>query len=125
MKLKTLLMLMLLLPLSSLAQKVAYAVFKKSTLTFYYDDKKSEGAYDVERKTEGILPLLNIIVYHKEWDPKCRQIKTVIFDKSFKEYRPTSCCYWFFGCENLTSIEGIKENLNTSEVTDMSKMFGE
>ena len=48
----------------------------------------------------------------------------MIFDKSFKEYRPTSCCYWFFGCENLTSIKGIKENINTSEVTDMSEMFG-
>ena len=103
---------------------MAYAVFKGSTLTFYYDDKKPEGAYDVEKKLADIIPLSNIIVYHKEWYPKCRQIKTVIFDKSFKEYRPTSCCCWFFDCENLTSIKGIKENINTSEVTDMSEMFG-
>ncbi|MBR6176611.1 MAG: BspA family leucine-rich repeat surface protein [Bacteroidales bacterium] len=124
-KISILLILLLFLFIDAYSQKVAYAVFKGSTLTFYYDDKKPEGAYDVEKKVADIIPLSNIIVYHKEWYPKCRQIKTVIFDKSFKEYRPTSCCYWFFGCENLTSIEGIKENLNTSEVTDMSEMFGE
>ena len=118
MKQKILLILMLLLPLSSMAQKVAYAVFKDSTLTFYYDDKKPEGAYDVE----------NMVVDEygkdvKEWGEVSEQIKTVVFDKSFKNCKPKSCNSWFAGCENLTFIEGIKINLNTSEVTDMENMF--
>ena len=48
MKLQLLLMLMLLLPMSLMAQKVAYAAFKGSTLTFYFNDKKPKRAYDVK-----------------------------------------------------------------------------
>ena len=117
MKLKFLFMLMLLLPMSSMAQKVAYAVFKDSTLTFYYNDKKPDGAYDVEKMVKGYYTEL------KEWYSISDKIKTVIFDESVKKYRPKSCEKWFEGCVNLTSIIGIKENLNTSEVTDMSWMF--
>lgn len=40
MKLKILLILLFLLPMSSMAQKVAYAGFKDFTLTFYYNDKQ-------------------------------------------------------------------------------------
>ena len=107
---------------SQKSQPVAYAVFKDSTLTFYYNDKKPEGAYDVEN-------LIKIKIYNgddffiKEWDSLSNQIKTVVFDKSFKKYRPKSCYHWFYSCINLTSIKGIKENLNTSEVTDMRGMF--
>ena len=119
MKLKFLFMLMLLLPMSSMAQKVAYAVFKDSTLTFYYDDKKPEGAYDVEKMVKDKYNLDT-----KEWNQVSEQIKTIVFDQSFKEYRPKSCKCWFDFCSNLVSIIGIKENLNTSEVTDMSAMFG-
>ena len=46
----------------------------------------------------------------------------VVFTPSFKQARPTSCYYWFFGFENLKTIQGI-ENLNTEEVTNMSYMF--
>ena len=114
MKLKLLLFLMLLLPMSSMAQKVAYAVLKDSTLTFYYGKNKPEGAYDVEKRTVFSLT---------EWYDVCDQIHTVVFDQSFKEYRPKSCERWFSGCKNLISIKNIKENLNTSEVTNMREMF--
>ncbi len=117
MKLKLLLFLMLLLPMSSMAQTVAYAVLKDSTLTFYYGNNKPTGAYDVENLIKDRF------VCKKEWDSVCNQIYTVVFDQSFKEYRPKSCSRWFDGCKNLTSIKGIKENLNTSEVTDMNGMF--
>ena len=132
MKLKTLLMLMLLLPLSSLAQKEAYAVFKDSTLTFYYNDKKPKGAYGVENLVEDTSTNAHINnpsawfvdkVYNKEWFMVSNQIKTVVFDNSFKEYRPINCSRWFYICKNLTSIIGMKENLNTSKVIDMSYMF--
>lgn len=46
----------------------------------------------------------------------------VIFEKSFVNVKPTSCCEWFFNYTNLTSIEGLA-NLDTSEVTNMSFMF--
>ena len=48
----------------------------------------------------------------------------VIFEKSFVNVKPTSCCEWFFNCTKLTSIEGLT-NLDTSEVTNMSYMFQE
>ena len=46
-----LLILLLLLCIYAFSQKTqpeAYAVFKDSTLTFYYNDKKPQGSYDVE-----------------------------------------------------------------------------
>jgi len=53
---------------------------------------------------------------------KKNEIKCVAFDYSFSNYRPTTTCKWFDGFEGLSEIKGI-ENLNTSEVTDMSFMF--
>lgn len=46
----------------------------------------------------------------------------VIFEKSFVNVKPTSCCEWFNNCTKLTSIEGLA-NLDTSEVTNMRYMF--
>ena len=116
-KISLLLILFLFLCIDAYSQKVAYAVFKDSTLTFYYNDKKPKGAYDVEKI------IIRDRYDYKEWYGVSHQIKTVVFDQSFKKYKPKSCSRWFAGCENLTSIIGIKENLNTSEVTDMSCMF--
>ena len=39
---------------SQIVSSKAYAVLKDSTLTFYYNDKQPQGAYDVE-KNEGKL----------------------------------------------------------------------
>ena len=49
-------------------------------------------------------------------------IKKVVFDASFAEARPTSCYWWFSGCNELTTIEGI-ENLNTENATNVYAMF--
>ena len=119
-----LLILLLLLSINAFSQKsksVAYAVLKDSTLTFYYNIKKQKpaGAYDVENMVKDSYGS-----NCKEWYSVFNKISTVVFDNSFKEYRPKSCSRWFNGCENLTSVKGIKENLNTSEVADMSYMFG-
>ena len=48
--------------------------------------------------------------------------KKVVFDKSFKDVRPTSCFSWFYGFSALETIEGI-ENLNTENVMNMTSMF--
>ena len=92
-----------------------YVEFDNSTgtLTFKYDlsTSKPEGAYD-----------LNAGPYSPKWDAQKEKIKTVVFDASFANIRPTSCYRWFYGCKNLTNIEGI-ENLNTENVTYMNSMF--
>ena len=103
---------LLLLPTSMVAQtNQAYAEFNNGTLTFKYGSKP-EGAYD-----------LNVGINYPWWYyTQKEKIKTVVFDASFANARPTSCYYWFSGCNNLTEIKGI-ENLNTENVTNMSYMF--
>ena len=91
-----------------------YAKFDEGTgtLTFTSGPSKPEGAYD-----------LNVGIYYPGWWPGQRgKIKTVVFDASFANARPTSCYCWFSGCNNLTEIKGI-EYLNTENVTNMSFMF--
>ena len=90
-----------------------YAMFDAATgtLTFSYKGFKPEGAYE-----------LNEGGNNPEWISKNSYVKKVVFDASFAKARPTSCYYWFRGCDMLTQIEGI-EHLNTEEVTDMSWMF--
>ena len=46
----------------------------------------------------------------------------VVFDASFRDFRPTTTAKWFYNCKALKQIEGL-EYLNTSEVKDMSRMF--
>ncbi len=92
-----------------------YAVLDgEGTLTFKYDDKPTLGDGEYALNEGDFAP---------DWngDPAAGICK-VVFDESFKEARPTTCAYWFSGCKNLTTIEGI-ENLNTEEVTSMSCMF--
>ena len=91
-----------------------YAKFDEGTgtLTFTSGPSKPEGAYDLN---EGIY-------YPGWWPGQRRKIKTVVFDASFANARPTSCYCWFSGCNNLTEIKGI-EYLNTENVTNMGFMF--
>ena len=106
---------LLLLPTSMVAQtNQAYAEFDNSTetLTFKCGPSKPEGAYDLNVGTN----------YPWWWYGQKEKIKTVVFDASFANARPTSCYCWFSGCNNLTEIKGI-EYLNTENVTNMSFMF--
>ena len=91
----------------------AYAEFDNATrtLTFRYKGVKPAGAYDLN--VESNLP---------GWDGQRENIEKVVFDASFANAKPTSCYRWFDNCFNLTEIVGI-ENLNTQNVTDMSRMF--
>ena len=81
------------------------------TLTFKYG-AKPEGAYD-----------LNTGINAPAWSSERENITNVVFDESFQDARPTSCYQWFAGFSKLTTIEGMKENLNTSNVTNISQMF--
>ena len=110
---------------TDIASKVAesYAVFDESTntLTFKHDTNKPAGAFALN---EGE----NLPGWYKFDDNNhshnANIIKKVIFDASFANARPTSCYNWFYGCTDLTTIEGI-EYLNTENVTNMSWMFSE
>ena len=105
-------------PTSVWAQTM-YTVFdtETSTLTFKYDNNKPESTetqkvYDVPYVSRDPDWLTN----------HASAIKTVVFDESFADARPTKCYQWFLLCRALTDIQGIK-NLNTSQVTDMGNMF--
>ena len=91
----------------------AYAEFDNATgtLTFRYKGVKPAEAYD-----------LNVESNDPGWNAQSANIKKVVFDASFANARPTSCCRWFADCFYLTEIEGI-ENLNTEKVTNMCDMF--
>ena len=97
--------------------KEAYAVLStdNKTLTFYYDGQRN--------KREGTTYDLNGASSNPAWYSKRSYITTVVFDASFQYARPTSTYSWFYGMGNLTSITGMKENLNTSQVTTMRQMF--
>ena len=97
----------------------AYACYTSSntTLTFYYDNYRSSrsgttydlntGANDPGWKTDGTY----------------ENVTKVVFDPSFAAFRPTTTRSWFSRMQNLQSITGMKEYLNTSEVTNMAYMF--
>lgn len=112
--LSLLLMLMLLQP--AMAQKqtrIMYARLDRETqtLTLYYDTNFGKG------NDQGISesPLW------MQLDERIK-IKSVVFDESFKDARPTTCVSWFLWFEALTTIEHL-DYLNTSEVEYMNSMF--
>ena len=89
-----------------------YAEFDGTgTLTFRRGVSKPEEAYDLNEGANA-----------PAWSDQSTNINKVVFDASFANARPTSCCKWFDMCTSLTEIEGI-ENLNTEEVTNMGSMF--
>ena len=101
---------------------VAYVVEDGSTLTFYYDTNKATRTgtvYGINQKRADDTKV-------PAWaglpvDPNER-ITKVVFDSSFKDYRPATTNLWFFFCKKLTAIEGMS-NLITDQLTDMSYMF--
>lgn len=110
---------MLLFPLTAVAESVGYAVFNSDsgTLTFKYGEKPNAGT------KETVYDLNEANKEPRWWDDGTNEsITKVVFDESFSKIQPTTCFAWFIGCSKLTSIEGI-EYLNTSSVTDMSIMF--
>lgn len=112
--LSLLLMLMLLQPAMAQTQtRQMYARLDRETqtLTLYYDTNFRVG----EDQIINQRPLWQTLAERRE-------IKTVVFDESFKDARPTDCGGWFWWFEALTTIEHL-DYLNTSEVDDMRLMF--
>ena len=57
-----------------------------------------------------------------ETDGTNADVTQVVIDPSFANASPTSTYDWFFGMENLQSIQGLR-HLNTNMVTNMAWMF--
>ena len=92
-------------------------------LTFYYDREREyrfgiiwgieEIAYDSEKNIPLWLP--------GEVAPK-EKVTKIVIDESFRNFLPKTTAGWFEGLTALEEIHGL-DNFNTSEVTDMSRMF--
>ena len=115
-----LLFLILLCALFSLPLSAQEAYVQKSedqhTLTFYYDNnRKLRGGitWDIDETYDGSTPV---------WTFWKDVVTKVVFDSSFKDFRPTTTEGWFYELSVLNTIEGL-ENLNTSAVTNMREMF--
>ena len=113
-------------PLSAQAQtREAYVSQSadETTLTFYYDTLRATRTGTTwgigETKKEEYIPV-------PAWAGTSQEVDTtttrVVFDASFRDFRPTTTAKWFYRCEALKQIEGL-EYLNTSEVKDMCRMF--
>ena len=94
-----------------------YAVLSgdKTTLTFYYDTKKSE------RNGMDIGPFVN--AEERPWHQMRESIENVIFDSAVtNDTTITSTANWLAGFSSLKNIDGLQW-LNTSKVTNMEQMF--
>ena len=87
--------------------------YADGTLTFRCGYKKIWGKNEYALNSDENLPAWNT---HKD------NITQVVFEASFANARPTTCCAWFKNFSELKKIEGI-ENLNTENVTSMAYMF--
>ena len=101
-----------------------YAVLSndETTLTFYNDN-----LYGSREGT--VYEINNTIQSNNWWETSTHQgwygngnITDVVFDRSFANARPISTSHWFEDLTGLVNIYNI-ENLNTSNVNDMSRMF--
>ena len=94
----------------------------KTMLTFYYDALRSTrigttwGIEETKKEGDYTFPAWTA------WDEGDSTTTRVVFDASFRDFRPTTTVMWFYRCEALKQIEGL-EYLNTSKVDDMSSMF--
>ena len=102
----------------AVAQK-AYTAYdsETNTLTFYYDNDRTSHGTTFSIVDGDYVPLWNSV-----YEGPSENVTKVVFDASFVDARPTSTHEWFADMPNLIEIEGI-ENLNTSEVTNMDRMF--
>ena len=95
----------------------------KTTLTFYYDALRSTrtgttwGIEETKKEGDDTFP-----AWAGTRDVGDSTTARVVFDASFRDFRPTTTAAWFCHYRALKQIEGL-EYLNTSEVKDMSSMF--
>jgi bacterial surface protein 26-residue repeat protein (3 repeats) (fragment) len=98
---------------------------EKTTLTFYYDgqrDKRTGTTWDINEKLSTYYSYPVYMAWTGTHESPNTTITKVVFDASFKDYRPVTTALWFRYLQALTTFEGW-ENLHTEQVSDMSYMF--
>ncbi len=106
-------------PLTGWAEEQGYAVLdtENGILTFKYGElPEGDNVYKILDE-KGIPEWLGTSAASN-----ANKIIKVVFEVTFAQARPHYTSYWFLNMYNLTEIVGL-ENLNTSEVYDMSNMF--
>jgi len=101
--------------------QVPYCTYDDATrtLTIGCAAKLPEGAFDISTpQKDGIslqdsITCYNVFIY---------AAKTIVIDKSFLKFKPTTCEGWFSCFDEVTTITGL-ENINTKNVTSMQDMF--
>ncbi len=95
----------------------------KTTLTFYYDDQRATrtgttwGIEETKKEGYSTFP-----AWAGTWEVADSTTARVVFDVSFRDFRPFTTARWFNNYRALKQIEGL-EYLNTQNVTDMNGMF--
>ena len=118
---------------SAQTQKKFKAIYcaSNTTLYFVYDTETYTAGGTFTPEEDGSTALTITKVYtsprtdsSSSWGEYSTRsnIKTVNFQPSFADYRPTSLAYWFNYFNQLETIENISY-LNTSSVTKMGNMF--
>ena len=102
---------------SCFGQERGYAVFDSESGTFTFKYGTPTGTLNTDYYNTD-----NTGTSYPRWYSIRYSIKKVVFDSSFANARPATCCRWFYECSKLTEIDGI-EYLNTSNVTNMTAMF--
>ncbi len=115
--------------------KTAYAVYcgEGDTPTLYFLNSEkafnADGTYTTGEKITGVWSGAQVTSSSTSGNPQWINVvkgalKRVVFESTFAEVRPVSCCNWFMKCSLLAEIQGI-ENLKTDNVTTMSGMFSD
>ena len=95
----------------------------KTTLTFYYDDQRATrtgttwGIEETKKEGDYTFP-----AWAGTWKVADSTTTRVVFDTSFRDFRPFTTARWFNNYRALKQIEGL-EYLNTQNVTSMRSMF--
>ena len=101
------------------SNQTAYALlYEDGELVFQNDNEKRRNGVDAEVYSITTSPLSPD---YAKWHGRSNEIKKVTIADSI---RPVTTSQWFYGCENLTSVNGL-ENLDVSAVTNMDDMFAQ
>ncbi|MBQ2524828.1 MAG: BspA family leucine-rich repeat surface protein, partial [Prevotella sp.] len=110
--------------------KTPQVIWCESNTTLYFINSETVyaegGTYDGQTVTNvwsGNDVVASPTGNYPRFHSTARSCARVVFDESFASVRPTSCFGWFSDFSSLRTIEGL-ENLNTSDVTTMTLMFG-
>lgn len=112
-------------PRGPMTPYVIWCVGNKTLYFTYTDDAIAEGDTFNGQTVTAVwygADVLNTGSVTPGWTNIAVDVKHVVIDATFAQFRPKSCYSWFASCMRLEDITGL-ENLNTSEVTNMSLMF--